>query len=97
MDFGNEAGEIRAFKRIDRARLRLPRPEARVLVLRLRLVAGRVRDRIRRQEVDDARRGFLAPIPQAGRRLRPARAAKDAFAVIWTTTAVDLPPTRRST
>ena len=34
----------------DRARLRLPRPEAGVLVLRLRLVAGRVRDRVRRQE-----------------------------------------------
>ena len=34
----------------DRTRLRLPRLEARVLVLRLRLVAGRVGDRVRRQE-----------------------------------------------
>ena len=49
MDFGNEAGEIRALQAHDRARLRLPRPEAGVLVLRLRLVAGRVRDRVRRQ------------------------------------------------
>ncbi len=50
----------------DRARLRLPRPQAGVLVFRLRLLAGGVRDRICRQEVADA-----------GRRLpvRPARAA----------------------
>ena len=56
MDFANEAGEIRALQARDRARLRLPRPEARVLVLRLRLVAGRVRDRVRGQEVADRRR-----------------------------------------
>ena len=43
----------------DRARLRLSRPEAGVLVLRLRLVAGRVRDRVRRQEV--AGRGRRLP------------------------------------
>ena len=59
----------------DRARLRLPRPEAGVLVLRLRLVAGRVRDRIRRQEVADPRRRLQGARPgEAGGRLRPAGA-----------------------
>ena len=76
-----------------RARLRLPRPEAGVLVLRLRLVAGRVRDRVRRHAsrptVDVA---FLAAEPDklAAAFGLPAL-AKDAFAVIWTTTAVDDP------
>jgi valyl-tRNA synthetase len=42
----------------DRARLRLPRPQARVLVLRLRQLAGRVRDRIRRQEERHPGRGL---------------------------------------
>ena len=58
----------------DRARLRLPRPEAGVLVLRLRLVAGRVRDRVRRQEEPDG--GRRLPVRRAGpagRRLRPDR------------------------
>jgi hypothetical protein len=50
-----------------RARLRLPRPEAGVLVLRLRLVAGRIRDRVRRQEVADAGRGFKATSRQGSR------------------------------
>ena len=77
MDFGNEAGEIRALQARDRARLRLPRPEAGVLVLRLRLVAGRVRDRVRRQEVADARRRLHGAEPgQARRRLRPADARR---------------------
>ena len=93
MDFGNEAGEIRVLKRLDRARLRLPRPEARLLVLRLRLVAGRVRDRVRRPQVDRDRRRLPRRRPgDAGRRVRPADAlAKDAFAVIWTTTPWTLP------
>ena len=57
-----------------RTRLRLPRPEARVLVLRLRLLAGRVRDRVRRQEEPDAGRGLsLRRARQAGRGLRPGR------------------------
>ena len=78
----------------DRARLRLPRPEAGVLVLRLRLVAGRVRDRVRRQEsrptVDVA---FLAAEPDQARRAPSAcrRSTKDAFAVIWTTTPWTIP------
>ena len=60
----------------DRARLRLPRPEAGVLVLRLRLVAGRVRDRVRRQDLADGRRRLpVRRARQAGRRLRPAGAA----------------------
>ena len=49
-----------------RARLRLPRPEAGVLVLRLPLVAGRIRDRIRRQEIADGRRRrFSRPSPRS--------------------------------
>ena len=56
MDFANEAGELRALQARDRARLRLPRPEAGLLVLRLRQLAGRVRDRVRRQEERDGRR-----------------------------------------
>jgi isoleucyl-tRNA synthetase len=54
MDFANEAGEIRALKRVIE-RLRLPRPEAGVLVLRLRLGAGRGRDRIRRTSSEAAK------------------------------------------
>ena len=61
MDFGNEAGEIRVAEAHHRARLRLPRPQARLLVLRLRLVAGRVRDRVRRPAVDDGRRRRSSP------------------------------------
>ena len=58
----------------DRARLRLPRPEAGVLVLRLRLVAGGVRDRVRGQEVADAGRGVPRRRQRQGcRRLRRAR------------------------
>ena len=57
----------------DRARLRLSRPEAGVLVLRLRLVAGRVRDRVRRPQVDrDRRRLPRRRSGPARRRLRPA-------------------------
>ncbi len=57
----------------DRARLRLPRPEAGVLVLRLRLVAGRVRDRVRRQEEPDRRRRLpVRRTGEAGRGVRPA-------------------------
>ena len=57
----------------DGARLRLPRPEAGLLVLRLRQFAGRIRDRVRGQAVADGR----CRLPQrrarpAGRRLRPA-------------------------
>ena len=76
-----------------RARLRLPRPEAGALVLRLRLLARRVRDRVRRPQVDHGRRrlprrrpGASWPPPSASPPL-----AKDAFAVIWTTTPWTLP------
>ena len=73
MDFGNEADEIRALKRIMRARLRLPRAEAGLLVLRLRLVAGRVRDRVRRPQVADRRRRLSRRRAREARRgLRPA-------------------------
>ena len=94
MDFVNEARGDPRLQARDRARLRLPRPEARVLVLRLRLVAGRVRDRIRRQEIADAGRGV-----QGGRAeqvlaafgLPPQASDKPIFAVIWTTTAWTIP------
>ncbi len=77
----------------DRARLRLPRPEAGVLVLRLRLLARRVRDRVRRPQVDDRRRRLPR---RRSRRSSPPRSAcaslaKDAFAVIWTTTPWTIP------
>ena len=93
MDFVNEAERDPRLQARDRARLRLSRPEARVLVLRLRLLAGRVRDRIRRQEVADAGRGLQGA--RAGTSSRPPsacrRSAKDAFVVIWTTTAWTIP------
>ena len=93
MDFGNEAGEIRVAEARDRARLRLPRAEAGLLVLRLRLVAGRVRDRVRRQEVADGRRRPSSPPSPTSSPRRSAcrRSPKDAFAVIWTTTPWTLP------
>jgi hypothetical protein len=50
MDFANEAGEIRAFKRVIERGFVYRGPEARLLVLRLRLLARRVRDRVRGQE-----------------------------------------------
>ena len=54
-----------------RARLRLPRAETGVLVLRLRLVTGRIRDRIRRQGQPDAgRRLSLRRAAEAGGSLR---------------------------
>ena len=60
-----------------RARLRVPRPEAGLLVFRLPFVAGRIRDRIRRQEVADRRRRLPGGrARQAGRRLRPAGPAQ---------------------
>ena len=56
----------------DRARLRLPRPEAGLLVLRLRLVAGRVRDRVRRPQVD---RRSTSPSSPPTRPSSPPRSA----------------------
>ena len=74
MDFGNEAAGNPRVQARHGARLCLSRPEARVLVLRLRLVAGRVRDRIRRQEIADAGcRLRVRRARQAGRRLRPGQ------------------------
>ena len=46
MAFGNEADELRALGTHAGERLRVPRPEAGQLVLRLRLGAGRSRSRI---------------------------------------------------
>ena len=64
MDFGNEAGEIRALKRVMERGFVYRGLEAGVLVLRLRLVAGRVRDRVRRQDLADGGRGLpAAPSP----------------------------------
>ena len=93
MDFGNEAGEIRVLKRADRARLRLPRPQARVLVLRLRLVARRVRDRVRRPQLDRSRRRLprRRPRQRSPRRSGWQSIDQDAFAVIWTTTPWTIP------
>ena len=72
----NEAGEIRALAQDHRKGLRLPRPEAGELVLRLRLGAGRSGSRIQGQDRSDHRRAV--PLRRAGKDragLRPARAA----------------------
>ena len=69
---GRRAARVQAR---DRTRLRLPRAQAGVLVLRLRLVARRVRDRVRRQEEPDGGRRLPGRrARQAGGRVRPARA-----------------------
>jgi isoleucyl-tRNA synthetase len=95
MDPANEAGELRALKRVIERGF-VYRGLKPVYCVRLRLLAGRVRDRIRRQEEPDA--GRRLPVRRS-RRLASAfgltRLEKDAFAVIWTTTAWTSPPTRR--
>ena len=75
MAYGNEADEIRALGQAAAEGLRLPRPEAGELVLRLRLGAGRGRGRVRgpaghrdRRRLPDRRRRPR----QARRRVRPA-------------------------
>jgi isoleucyl-tRNA synthetase len=58
MDFGQRSRRDPRLQAGDRARLRLSRLEACLLVLRLRQLAGRVRDRIPGQEEPDAGRGL---------------------------------------
>ena len=94
MDFAQRGRRDPRVQARDRARLRLPRPEAGVLVLRLRLVAGRVRDRVRGQEDRDAstsRFSAAEPAKLAAAFGLPALPRKDAFAVIWTTTPWTIP------
>ena len=98
---GNEADEIRALGMLLEEGLRLPRPEAGELVLRLRLGAGRGRGRVRGPQGSPAidvgfrvRRSATSSRSAFGLR---TLADKPGFAVIWTTTPWTLPATRRST
>ena len=93
MDSANEAGEIRAFKRVIERGFVYRGLKPVYWCFDCGSLAGRVRDRVRRQEEPDAGRGLpVRRAGQAGRRLRPAVARrKDAFAVIWTTTAWTIP------
>ena len=93
MDFGNEAGEIRVLKRLIERGFVYRGLKPVLLVLRLRLVAGRVRDRVRRPQVDRRSTSASSP-PIRASWPRPSASpslAKDAFAVIWTTTPWTLP------
>ena len=76
MDFSNEADEIRALGKTARQGLRLPRPEAGQLVLRLRLGAGRGRGRVRGpQGLRDRRRLSVRRAGQDRQGVRPGQAA----------------------
>ena len=77
MDFGNEAGEIRVLKRLIERGFVYRGLKPVLLVLRLRLVARRVRDRVRRPQVDHGRRRLpRRRSGEARRRLRPAVAGQ---------------------
>ena len=96
MDFRNEADEIRALGEDHGQGLRLSRPEAGQLVLRLRLGAGRSRSRVRgqgrpRRSTSRFRlRDASAPNsrPRSAWRQLPD---KRVYAVIWTTTPWTIP------
>ena len=99
MDPANEAGETPRFQACDRARLCLPRPEARVLVLRLRLQSlaeFEIEYADKKSDTLDVAFESNRRRRQAGRSLWPRRPARrehicKAFAVIWTTTAWTIP------
>ena len=81
MNFSTEADEIRALGEDHGNGFRLPRPQARQLVLRLRLGAGRSRGRIPGQASTPRRRRLPARATRRGKlaaRLRPADAADEA-------------------
>ena len=82
MNPGNEADEIRTLAADHAGGLRLSRPEAGELVLRLRLGTGRGGSGIRRQDRPGGRRGL--PVCRTGpacRRVRPGRACRTSTAM----------------
>ena len=82
----------------DRARFRLPRPQAGLLVLRLRFLAGRVRDRVRRQESPAVDVAFLCAEPcQAGRPSACPSSTRTPSRSSGRPRPGPSPPTRRST
>ena len=92
MDFANEAGELRAFKRvIERGFVyRGLKPVYWCFDCGSSLAEFEIEYADKKSQTVDV--AFKAAEPaQAGRGLRPAGLAKDAFAVIWTTTAWTLP------
>ena len=94
MAYRNEADEIRALGMLLEKGLRLPRPEARQLVLRLRLGAGRSGSRVRGPQGPGDRRRLSVRASRRSSRSAFGLAAlpdKPGYAVIWTTTPWTLP------
>ena len=94
MDPRTEADEIRTLGAHHESRLRVPRPQAGQLVLRLRLGTGRGGGRIRRPDRPRGRRRF--PVRGAGEIVAaafglPRLPHEHGYAVIWTTTPWTLP------